>query len=429
MPSPLPPVVTGKRWMQLCIPDDPLWIAAYSGVLLQLTRGYWWKEGATKEDVIALANEAFASWLNQEGDCMDWCTVIADCINDPSSPANAAVRNIGGGSSPYPSNQPLPSDKLNQNQMAGYNPTCDQDITFGMCRYIVQTTNRLITDFLERFEASTNVIDILAVLSGLPFADELGLDVLANYTDYVLDVLAENYAAQYNQTIEDELACGLFCLSQESCSLTIEQIAEYFAGELGASMSGVDVFGDLITALLGAPIDNAFCVYSLFTLAWYGLKTGNIVLDGVGDTALQLAFKLGAGDPSDDWILLCDECNPDFLYWVYDGYPQKEQRQGTFDEEISIVAIPITSPGTGYHASIGLGSGSTWCASMYDITHVGYTAAPFCNAGTVNCAGTGIFCTYVTDPSAYDSNGSRRFLAFNSSTPFTLKLKISAVTE
>lgn len=240
---------------------------------------------------------------------LDLCQLVADCINDPNSPTNAAIRDIAAGNNGYPPNVRLPDGYSNQNQAAGLNPTCDPDILFGQCRAIVVSTNRLIVDFLERFETATNVVEVGGVLSQLPVIDEIGIDAVVQYANFILSVLAENYDAQYTQALEDELACGLFCRFQDTCEVSIEGVAAYFAERVVLDFSSYNVFEDLITAMLGVPLDGSAVVSAMFALSWIGVRVSNIALDGIGDSALKIALKFGAGDPSDDWLLLCEDCS------------------------------------------------------------------------------------------------------------------------
>jgi hypothetical protein len=306
--------------MQLCIPDDPLWIAEFSGVLLQLTRGYWWNDGEAKQDVIDLAKAAYRSWQLQEGECMDWCTVIADCLSDPNSPANAAVRAITGSGNGYPVNEPLPDGKQNEDFLdsAETNPSCDLDVLWGQCLYIVQMTNRVITDFLEQFETYTNSVEFAAVLGKLPVADEIGIDAIISYAAFLQNVIAENYAAQYTADLENTIACKIFCLAQDTCEVSINDIATLLSDELGLSIPAGFVYDDLLDALAGLPIEGTSVVYAMFTLAWQGLRIANVVLQGVGDQALKVAVQLGSDNPSSDWTVLCEDCNPSYLLYDFD---------------------------------------------------------------------------------------------------------------
>lgn len=243
---------------------------------------------------------------------VDLCALVAECIRNPDSPANAAVREISDSNNGYPPNQTPPSDQRNKDILSGTNPTCNLDKLYGQCDFVMTETNQFIVDFLERFEVTFNFSEVLAALAALPAINESGAETVAQYAQYIQEVLQENYAAQFTSELKREMTCGLFCIAKGTCSLTIAQIADYFAGLLGATLTPGDLLVDIVAALFGIPLSGNYVVYSLFTLVWKGLELTNIALDSVGDSVLTVALQAGAGEPSDDWMLFCDDCS---TYW------------------------------------------------------------------------------------------------------------------
>lgn len=253
------------------------------------------------EDFVGTLNDRLMTPVNL-------CELIADCINDPNSPANQAVRDIAGTGNGYPANQNPPLSQREKDLLLDTNPTCDLDKLYGQCVFLVQTTNRLITDFLEQFEAASNITEILTIIGSSPVLNESGAEALAGYAAYLQEVLAENYASQYTQDFENEIVCGLFCIAKDTCSLQIAQVADYLAGQAGVSLDVPSVIVDIVAALAGVPLSGTYVVWSMFTLCWKGLELANMFLDGVGDNALSVSLAAGAGEPSDDWMLLCEDC-------------------------------------------------------------------------------------------------------------------------
>jgi len=297
------PLPDGLRCICVYIPDSDDAARVLANLISLPTAKTNW-EGTEQQRF-----EQSQSWLQgylmtEFNGCVD-CQKVADCIDDPNSPANAAVRNVANASNGYPLNERLPDGYSNENLAAALNPSCDLDTLFGMCRFIVTTTNRLIVDFLERFEAATNIVDVGSSLAQLPVLDELGVDALIEYANFLLSVIAENYDAQYTQALEDELACGLFCAFKEDCAISIQGVAAYFADRVSLDFANYNAFEDLITAMLGVPLDGTKVVSAMFALCWIGVRVSNTALDGAGDSVLKIATKMGAGDPSDDWELLC----------------------------------------------------------------------------------------------------------------------------
>jgi len=301
--------------------DDNLYILSEREIGVLLTaiipaawRTRWFDRPADFELI-----EDFVGQLNDRlMSPVDLCALVAECIRNPDSPANAAVREIGGSNNGYPPNQTPPSDQRNKDILLGTNPTCDLDKLYGQCDYVMTETNQFIVDFLERFEVTFNFSEVLAALAAAPAINESGAETLAQYAQYIQEVLPENYAAQFTTELKQQMTCGLFCIAKDTCSLTIAQIADYFAGLLGATLTPGDLLIDIVAALFGIPMSGNYVVYSLFTLVWKGLELANIALDNVGDSVLTVALQAGAGEPSDDWMLFCDDCSvPAGLYYDF----------------------------------------------------------------------------------------------------------------
>jgi hypothetical protein len=94
--------------------------------------------------------------------------------------------------------------------------------------------------------------------------------------------------------------------------------------------------------------------------------------------------------------------------------------------------IPLTMSGVqlvngNYQVSIGNPNGNQ-CIALADIQLSGYTPWPSCDAGVTRCDSSEFYCTYTIEPHVYTQDQTVKYLAFNSTTPFSVTLTVNSVT-
>lgn len=273
---------------------------------------------------IAAFSSAIETALMSECECID-CEYLTNClqplfdqITDALAVMQRQLNRIEYGYEDRPGNQ-LPPDKLNGNMAGGSNPTCDLDILWAQCIQLIGMTNEFITDVLERIESSTNTIDAAEVIGNLPFIDEFGGDAVQSYVQLLNEGIAESYAAQYTVTLRDEMACALFCLCKDDCTISIERInrifVDYLKDEFGDAPSLFANIGALMSYLLDGSIESDIVVYAMYML-WWGVVGVGGSLAGLEQSNYTLAviLQLAADDPSDDWQVLCTDCPEPWQY-------------------------------------------------------------------------------------------------------------------
>lgn len=207
---------------------------------------------------------------------------------------------------------------------------CDSDYLYGFILQLVKFINTAIENSYERFEAATNTLEAYQAISEeIPIMTEV-----TDFVAYLQDTIVEEYLAAYDTAYENEVSCDLFCLARRpgnECTLTWNELYEYFLARLGAGLANKDIL-DLLQFILGGGWNGtefadasfaAFCGIMYYAGEWTGLTL----------PLIQKYWTSFTNDPNSDWETLCDECAwqvdytyPDsqiddwsIIYGVYDG--------------------------------------------------------------------------------------------------------------
>jgi len=192
---------------------------------------------------------------------------------------------------------------------------CIPDNLWGGILYLVQTANRAINDFFEIIESAGNTLETATIVAEtIPAAGDY-VAAAGAFADQLQENISEGYAAAYTEEYEEGLACEIFCVAKENCSLSIDELIEILNQRLPDPGDFSD-FG-LVMARIGSGTysgpeiaDVAFYLY--FTALRFGQQFGATL----GIRPLEDMMSLGADFlSSDNWELLCDcpvECTPSF---------------------------------------------------------------------------------------------------------------------
>lgn len=280
---------------------------------------------------IAFGDQSVLMWWIWATSIMaDLCDEVAQCLID-ENPAivdalanliqnNATIRNAinaanaeNGGSTPgmpITENQAL-QDLLPENVKV--DDECDLDALWGACLYLVQSANRAITDVFEQLEATSNTIEAMAIAAETIPAAGNYVSAAAQFADQLAENIAEGYAGAYTEEYEQQLACLLFCLAKQNCSLDLETVLD----EIGARLDFFETLADfgVLMTQVGAGTwsgdsiaDVAFWTY--FAALRFGQEFGSTI----GIRPLTVLMSLGADQlASDNWSVLC-ACEFDWEY-------------------------------------------------------------------------------------------------------------------
>jgi len=406
---PVPPVITeGSKAFILCVPDDPFFYGVVMGALKVMTFNYYWQ--GTREDVEAVTDRMktmYYDYQEQVG-CMI-CDMVAECFeeenprlmeavaaamrNNPElrQAISSAITQEGGGVPSAPiTEEEAQSDTLPDN-VRDSEGNCILDNLWGGMLYLVQSGNRVITDFFEVIEVATNTLETMEIVSQTMPAAGAYISAAAGFADQLAENLQEGYSGAYTEAYEQSLACDLFCAARDGCELTPEQIMNVINARLTAPIDIGD-FGELMAGVASGTWVGDEIADVMFLIYFSALRFGQQFGDQIGIRPLSVIISLGADQlSSDNWEILCDcpiVCEEfDFRVSSYD--PKWKIRPGTGDQPLSIY-----SSGVGYiprEQSLGGFQNQIYTISQFECSTLEYVytavntptqvALFWCNAG------------------------------------------------
>lgn len=376
---PVPAIIPDEsRGFLLCVPDSPDFMGIVMGALKLTTFAYYWQGTEEQiEAVTARMRRMYFDYQEQVG-CMI-CDMVAECFETGNEALIEALANAirnnpelqiaivdalasQGGATP---GQPLTpgqsgSSLLPENVMNEFGTHSPNNL-WGAMLYLVQSGNRIITDFFEVLEVASNTLESMEIVSkAIPAAGDY-ISAAAGFADQMSEVIAEGYAGAYTEAYEQGLACDLFCLSLEECDLSLDAVINLLNNRLSSPFDLAD-FGEIMAGIatgswtVGDEIaDVAFLVF--FAALRFGQQFG----DTLGIRPIPVLMSLGADQlASNNWEVLCEECLPTF-----DDYDFTISDQG-FVPIISGTAVYVPDEGWA-RCTIDVAGFKSRCEIMGDI--------------------------------------------------------------
>jgi hypothetical protein len=267
---------------------------------------------------IAYPNEQFLVWDLWVSRQMDICELIANCLNDENSPANAAARNIANKSNGNGANGNAPfynpdNPESDENLVGENGAGCTYDEIYGACVSVIQQMHQNTLDFFDQLNlVASNKDKAKALIASVPYVGTLAADTIVETVIAINTTIQTGYNAQYTDNLAEGFSCDLFCAVKENCSLSIADVFEYMLPKIPTELSVemTAAYRDP-TAMLNllrtiGDLTGSGYVY-LMWCAQLGLgNTLNNLFGGVSLSNLIINTKLS--DPSDDYLLLCTDC-------------------------------------------------------------------------------------------------------------------------
>lgn len=251
---------------------------------------------------------------------VNFCEQMINCINNDEDTGDALYQwLLDRGFNPSVDGA-VPDSYANQNAY-GQALGCDDDDGFGHIRYgLIERSFQRTIDVLERIAVVNDNEAMLAeFVNSIPgigaFFDVIPVTDWIQFFDNVRDWMLDQFEAADTLDLRDEIACDLFCIWQQNCSLTNKQIRDYYWNktrqlvpawgdafnsfvELGYALSQLSLinFGNAVVyALVGSQYG-----FLTFLNNWFGVR--------IEVTRNDLAL----GQPSNEWMTLCDTCPIDY---------------------------------------------------------------------------------------------------------------------
>ena len=232
------------------------------------------------------------------------CSAILDCIESTPDIQNAIARYS---LSPGLTGTTGQDAGLLATNMITDTTGCDNDMIFGAITGLVDLFNNLATDLIEVFVAAPNGVGRLGdIIEAIPGVGVLPFDDLLQFSESFVEDLSENYAAAYTESLRNELRCELFCITQENCQITFEEVFQYFVSRLGVTIDYTNL-NALVEDVLGQNWIGTALVDVTHVLFAGILSYGGSLLDIDLASITTLVSSL-FNDPDPDWLTLCPSC-------------------------------------------------------------------------------------------------------------------------
>lgn len=242
---------------------------------------------------------------------MDFCEKVAECILNSESVQSALTEfteqlpTSQGGTG---LGRVLPTETLETEILS----TCDKDNLYAACTQLVDFIHASILDFLEIVEAGTGRLERMnVVVSAIPIVGILPVDEALLFLDQLIENFTNNYAAQYTATLRDEYACELFCIAQENCVLTFDDMATYFEGKASATFNRVSLVEAIDWFVFGT-WSGDLIVHGMHALFSWAVLWGSDFF-GIDLNRIVRIVQAASNDSDSDWTAKCDDCNDAFL--------------------------------------------------------------------------------------------------------------------
>jgi hypothetical protein len=244
------------------------------------------------------------------------CQQIADCINDPLSPARIAlIEAVGTSGGGYPvgdevgsgANVPV-SGSVNDANIMGTSVYCNEDNMYAVTTALADIAMDAVNQLYQALNLVSAPIELASELSdNAPAVASAAPATAMDWALWVKDTAYDAFLVFDTGQERIDIACALLCIAQENgCSLSFDDIANYFYGR-----SPVGVVGKTLEELLVFAIDftvpEAVGTMSLalfFSLLSLGSKIGGV--KNVGGLMMRLYAFID--ETNNNWTVDCDPC-------------------------------------------------------------------------------------------------------------------------
>lgn len=315
------PQPEGLRCVSVFIPDDTFHLRLLAGLVGLATKATNWEGEQVNRDAVALLwNMAYdaTDW----GECMD-CGDVQNCIETDDGVKGAIINEVNNA---IQNNETTINSILQmlQNQNSPGNPmtnsgdsitppgtfetddVCDLDKLWSGCLYLSEYLDQLITDFFEQIAELTEAAKIVAKASG-------AIPVLGDYIQSALEFalalqekVAVTYTGEQSEEVIQDIACDFFCRAQINCGLSVDDVIDVISTRLG-EISPAE-FGSVIEVMITGTFEGVQIVEVAYLLALSAIKFGQQFGDALGVRPISDIMRIGASDPADAWMVICDTC-------------------------------------------------------------------------------------------------------------------------
>jgi hypothetical protein len=242
------------------------------------------------------------------------CDAIANCITNSDAVQDALAAALGGNNGGIPiggeygsgSNAPIPESVSTANLLDG--ATCDNDNLFAIALGVTNFLFDAVNDFYDIVEVATNDLELINALSdNVPVWGATPAAIALETALWIQETAQEEFDAFDTLAKRQDVACDLFCIMQEACTISFDDILNYFIGKTILAVTGQTIEELLIEIAGLSTTDNigyASLAAAVGTVALGARFAGIRSLNWI-NVQMRSLFN----DTNPDWSILCD-CTP-----------------------------------------------------------------------------------------------------------------------
>lgn len=264
---------------------------------------------------------------------MDFCAMVAAAINDCEDVRDAVWGAMQAGIGNVPSVQSAFADwflsdqnirnvmderynvpSLNDSVSSGNMLKPDQcldDFIFNQCVVLVDLLDDIARDIFEAIEVGTNQFERWSIVtSAVPATGQIiPVDEGLQFVDQLIEEIQEDYTGAYDISLRNDIACDIFCVAKDECTLSLDQVIAYYESKVGSLSleDPVTLLSDIVAFINSGDFPGDLPVYVMHLLSLSLMKLAQNVF-GIDFVGLYMQVIAAGDTPNNDWELVCDEC-------------------------------------------------------------------------------------------------------------------------
>jgi len=285
-------------------PDERIWAPVY----MSLNEYTALLSSVDVGAAIAWTNDALLVYYilvrNYSGGSMQFCEKVADCFTNDPEFRQSVIDALKTDQNFIDAVQDL-SGRSSGRQIEGelFTGDCDESVVAGRVMAIIDRLNSRNADFLEIVEVGTNDEErVSSVLAAIPGLGESPVDEIIDIVQTFLEDFTENYAAAITDDWLEEVYFDIWCatLERPDCTLTFQDLFDYFNGRVGADLSVTSTIQNIFSFI----VNGDFSTDDLIASGMYLIQLSYILagLEFNGMSVPTIGALARDADPSSAWL-------------------------------------------------------------------------------------------------------------------------------
>lgn len=321
------------------IPNDDAFVRVLAGQIAEACN-YWYYKNVgtmTREQAAEYMSRALAmvDWNAECGEFMA-CEDIADCIDTDANVQTALVNAGNNANDLYGNVNPdklTPAGTENTTIINNRFPPAERDVPakelvdcnldelWSGIYFMVQQLDTVGRDWLEQAVASGDKWQRAAsIAKNIPIIGSLASTALEQLAEVAQDLL-NLYNAYSTESALQEIACAIFETVCSECRYpTYDEIADYYGSNstiTGGNLAEISLKA-MVDFLIGSSLAISQLAYhTIISMVLFTLWLGSEFVGLRGAKWIPIWLDNGEEYANDEWIVLCDGCEPPFVAWKY----------------------------------------------------------------------------------------------------------------